>query len=38
MNAAFGTTLTSHEDFVAGLVVLRALTLEKMINAIDTLI
>ena len=36
MNAAFGTTLISHEDFVAGLVLLRALTLENMINAIDT--
>jgi hypothetical protein len=35
MNAAFATTLISHEDFVGGLVVLRALTLENMINAID---
>jgi hypothetical protein len=33
MNAAFGTTLTSHEDFVGGLVVLPALMLENMINA-----
>jgi len=36
MNAAFATTLISREDFVAGLVVLQALTLESPINAIDT--
>ena len=35
MNAAFGTTPISHEDFAAGLVVLRVLTPENMINAID---
>jgi AraC-binding-like domain len=36
MNAAFATTLISREDFVAGLVVLRAPTLENVINATDT--
>jgi AraC family transcriptional regulator, positive regulator of tynA and feaB len=36
MNAAFATTLISREDFVAGLVVLRARTLENVINATDT--
>ena len=35
MNAVFATTLISHEDFVAGLVVLQAHTLENPINAID---